>query len=91
MAGLTTLLALLYPNWTPGPIVGAGGYVGAMGRSLLESHFALTGAYIFTVSVLLAGLLLSTDYFLFRAAAVTTSITGRSLLQSVTSPASVHA
>ncbi len=80
VAGLTTLLALLYPNWTPGPIVGAGGYIGAMGRSLLESHFALTGAYIFTVSVLLAGLLLSTDYFLFRAAAVTTSITGRSLL-----------
>ena len=30
--------------------------------------------------MLLAGLLLSTDYFLFRAAAVTTSVTGRSLL-----------
>ncbi|HEX3601291.1 MAG TPA: DNA translocase FtsK, partial [Lacipirellulaceae bacterium] len=57
-----------------------GGYIGAMGRNLLESHFALAGAYIFTISVLLAGLLLSTDYFLFRAAAVTTSVTGRSLL-----------
>ena len=45
-----------------------------------ESHFADAGAYIFTLSVLLAGLLLSTDYFLFRAAAVTTSVTGRSLL-----------
>ena len=32
----------------------------------------IAGAYIFTLSVLLAGLLLSTDYFLFRAAAVTT-------------------
>ncbi len=80
IAGLTTLLALLYPNWTPGPIVGAGGYIGAMGRSFLESHFATAGAYIFTISVLLAGLLLSTDYVLFRAAAVTTSVTGRSLL-----------
>ncbi len=80
VVGLTTLAAIALPNWTPGPIVGAGGYVGAMGRSFLESHFAVAGAYIFTVSVLLAGLLLSTDYFLFRAAAVTTAVTGRSLL-----------
>ncbi|HEX4414323.1 MAG TPA: DNA translocase FtsK [Lacipirellulaceae bacterium] len=80
VAGLTTLLALVYPNWTPGPIVGAGGYIGAMGRNFLESHFAVAGSYIFTISVLLAGMLLSTDYFIFRAAAVTTSVTGRSLL-----------
>ena len=51
-----------------------------MGRRFLESHFAVAGSYIFTLSVLLAGLLLSTDYFMFRAAAVTTSVTGRSLL-----------
>jgi S-DNA-T family DNA segregation ATPase FtsK/SpoIIIE len=79
--GLTTLAALAVPNWTPGPIVGAGGYIGAMGRGLLESHFAQTGAFIFAISVLLAGLLLSTDYFMFRAAAVTTSVTGRTLMQ----------
>src|SRR3954449_11702555 len=80
VVGLTTLLALALPNSTPGPVVGAGGYIGAMGRTLLETHFAVTGSYIFALSVLLAGLLLSTDYFLFRAAAATTSITGRSLL-----------
>jgi S-DNA-T family DNA segregation ATPase FtsK/SpoIIIE len=80
VVGLTTLVALSMPNSTPGPIVGAGGYIGAMGRTLLESHFAVAGSYIFALSVLLAGLLLSTDYFLFRAAAATTSITGRSLL-----------
>jgi S-DNA-T family DNA segregation ATPase FtsK/SpoIIIE len=79
--GLTTLAALAVPNWSPGPVVGAGGYIGAMGRSFLENHFALAGAYIFALSVLLAGLLLSTDYFMFRAAAVTTSVTGRTLLQ----------
>src|SRR3954447_23736168 len=78
--GLTTLLALALPNSTPGPVVGAGGYIDAMGRMLLESHFAVAGSYVFAFSVLLAGLLLSTDYFLFRAAVVTTSITGRSLL-----------
>src|SRR5215212_1757002 len=80
VVGLTTLVALSMPNSTPGPIVGAGGYIGAMGRTLLETHFAVAGSYIFALSVVLAGLLLSTDYFLFRAAAVTTSITGRSLL-----------
>src|SRR4029079_14016083 len=78
--GLTTLVALAIPNGTPGPVVGSGGYLGAMGRTLLETHFAVAGSYIFALSVLLAGLLLSTDYFLFRAAAVTTSVTGRSLL-----------
>ena len=81
IVGLTTLAALAVPNWTPGPVVGAGGYVGAMGRGLLESHFAQAGAYIFAVSVLLAGMLLSTDYFMFRAAAVTTTVTGRTLMQ----------
>src|SRR6185503_3313190 len=78
--GLTTLVALAIPNSTPGPVVGSGGYIGAMGRTLLETHFAVAGSYIFALSVLLAGLLMSTDYFLFRAAAVTTSVTGRSLL-----------
>lgn len=81
LVGLSTLAALIVPNWTPGPVIGAGGYVGAMGRGLLEMHFAHAGAYIFAFSVLLAGLLLSTDYFLFRAAVTTTSVTGRSLLQ----------
>src|SRR5262249_46161849 len=80
VVGLTTLAALAIPNWTPGPVVGSGGYIGAMGRQLLEAQFAQAGAYIFALSVLLAGLLLSTDYFMFRAAAVTTSVTGRSLL-----------
>src|SRR4051812_20608423 len=80
VVGLTTLAALALPNSTPGPVVGAGGYIGAMGRTLLESHFAVAGSYVFALSVLFAGLLLSTDYFLFRIAAITTSITGRSLL-----------
>ncbi len=81
LVGLVTLAALLVPNWTPGPVVGAGGYVGAMGRGLLEMHFAKTGAFIFTLSVLAAGLLLATDYVLLRAAVATTSVSGRSLVQ----------
>jgi S-DNA-T family DNA segregation ATPase FtsK/SpoIIIE len=81
LIGLATLATLAVPNWTPGPVVGAGGYVGAMGRALLEMNFAKAGAYIFTLSVLAAGLLLATDYFLLKAAAVTTSVSGKSLMQ----------
>ena len=79
LVGLTTLAALVVPNWTPGPVIGSGGYVGAMGRGLLEMHFAKTGAFIFTLSVLAAGLLLATDYVLLRAAVATTSVSGRSI------------
>jgi S-DNA-T family DNA segregation ATPase FtsK/SpoIIIE len=79
LAGLVTLAALVAPNWTPGPVVGSGGYLGALGRGLLEMHFAHAGAFIFTLSVLAAGLLIATDYHLLRLAAVTTSVSGKSL------------
>jgi S-DNA-T family DNA segregation ATPase FtsK/SpoIIIE len=71
LGAIATLAATLLPNWSPGPLVGAGGYVGAMGRAWLESNFATAGGVLLTLAVLLAGLLLSTDYFVFRAAAAT--------------------
>src|SRR3954469_16424672 len=46
VVGLTTLVALALPNSSAGPIVGAGGYIGVMGRTLLESHFAVAGSYV---------------------------------------------
>jgi S-DNA-T family DNA segregation ATPase FtsK/SpoIIIE len=67
-----TLANLLMPHSTPGPEVGPGGVLGAMGHAILQSHFATAGAYILTFSVLMAGLLLCTDYFLFQMAAATT-------------------
>jgi len=75
LLGITTLATMLLPSWSPGPVVGAGGYLGAVGRGLLEMHFASAGAYILTVSVVLAGLLLCTDYVLFRLAFQTTAVT----------------
>ena len=55
------------PGLSPGPVIGAGGYLGAAGRGLLEAHFASVGAYILTLSVILCGLLLCTDYLLLQA------------------------
>jgi S-DNA-T family DNA segregation ATPase FtsK/SpoIIIE len=66
LTGLTALFALAFPQLCPGPVIGSGGFVGAAMRGLLERNFASVGAYILTVSVLLGGLLLSTDYLVLR-------------------------
>jgi len=64
--GVTTVAALLLPRTSPGPVIGAGGYLGASGRGLLEMNFATAGAYILTTSVILSGLILCTDYFVLH-------------------------
>lgn len=51
------------------PAVGAGGYLGAMGSIFLQEHFALPGAWILTLTVLIIGMLLTTDYALWYAGA----------------------
>ncbi|MGO9109698.1 MAG: DNA translocase FtsK 4TM domain-containing protein [Thermoguttaceae bacterium] len=69
LAGLTSLAAMAIPQLSPGPVIGAGGYLGAAGRGLLEMNFATVGAYILTISLLLGGVLLSTDYLLVHIVA----------------------
>ena len=66
LAGFTTFVALAAPQLSPGPVIGAGGYLGAAGRGLLELNFASVGSYILTISLILGGLLLSTDYLLIQ-------------------------
>ncbi len=80
LVALATLATMALPQITPGPEIGAGGYLGAMGHALLESNFASTGAYILALTVLLVGMLLCTDYLLLKFAAATTILSGRSLL-----------
>jgi len=69
LAGLTTFASMAVPGLSPGPVVGSGGYLGAFGRSLLQTHLASAGAYLVVLSVLVGGLLLSTDYVLVRLSA----------------------
>jgi S-DNA-T family DNA segregation ATPase FtsK/SpoIIIE len=69
LLGVTSLAALAVPSLSPGPVIGAGGYLGATGRALLQTHFANVGAYILATSMFLGGLLLSTDYLLIRVLA----------------------
>ena len=66
LVGFSTLAAMALAGCSPGPVIGSGGYLGATGRGLLEMNFASVGAYIFVTSLILGGLLLSTDYVLVR-------------------------
>ncbi|QDT11515.1 DNA translocase FtsK [Planctomycetes bacterium K23_9] len=49
------------------PVVGAGGYLGAMSSTFLLDHFAPVGAWILTAMTMTVGLLLTTDYAMLYA------------------------
>ncbi|TWU48283.1 DNA translocase FtsK [Rubripirellula reticaptiva] len=49
------------------PIVGSGGYLGAMTSTWLLEHFAPAGGWILTLTTLAVGLLITTDYALLYA------------------------
>ncbi len=49
------------------PVVGNGGYLGAMTSTWLLEHFAPGGAWILTLTAIIIGLLLTTDYALLYA------------------------
>ena len=67
VAGVT-LLQLFVPNMGVGSVIGPGGYLGAIGRTFLESHFATIGSVILLMSLLICGILLCTDYVLLHIA-----------------------
>jgi S-DNA-T family DNA segregation ATPase FtsK/SpoIIIE len=81
LAAIATFASMIFQGSTPGPEIGAGGYLGAMGFTLLETNFAIAGSFILTLSVLLAGMLLCTDYLLIKLAAKTTVVGGAGLVK----------
>ncbi len=86
LLGLTTLLAMAAPSLSPGPVAGSGGYVGAVGRTVLQTHLATAGAYLVVLSVLICGLLLCSDYLVFRASAVVLGVPARRGARAVARP-----
>jgi len=67
IVAVTTCVSLLNLRTPLAPVVGAGGYLGALTSTWLNEHFAFVGSLILTLTVLVAGLLLSTDYVVLRA------------------------
>ena len=74
LIGISTLAAMALPELSPGPVIGAGGYLGAAGRGILEMNFASMGAYILATSAIVGGLLLATDHHLFRLLALSVGL-----------------
>lgn len=69
LAGITTLFTMSAPQFSPGPVIGSGGYLGATLAGLLEINVASAGAYLLAISFTVGGLLLSTDYVLLTISA----------------------
>jgi S-DNA-T family DNA segregation ATPase FtsK/SpoIIIE len=88
LVGLVTLVQQLTPGMTPGPVIGSGGYLGALTSGWLALHFATFGGTIIATSLLVGGTLLATDYTLLKMAQRVLSVgtsgvsRGRSLLGS---------
>ena len=75
LVGICALATLLVPEWTPGPVLGAGGYLGALVSTVLKLHFATIGGLLLAGSLLFGGLLLCTDYVLVHVGLFVGSLT----------------
>ncbi len=80
LVGISTASAIVFQGWSPGPLVGAGGYVGAMVQTWLSANFATAGSLLIAAVMLVSGLILASDYVVFRAAAQTASVSGTALV-----------
>jgi S-DNA-T family DNA segregation ATPase FtsK/SpoIIIE len=67
LLGATTVFAYLLPGSSLTPVIGAGGYVGAICKGFLAQHFATAGGLIITAAVTLVGMMMWTEYLVFRA------------------------
>lgn len=66
LIGFVTLVSMLSPASWQGPVIGPGGYLGALGEGILHRNFARIGGFILATSVVAAGVLLWTDYLLLQ-------------------------
>ncbi len=64
LLGFCTLPAMLGISPPKSPVVGGGGYLGALIATWIGDHFAVAGSFILVVAIFAAGLLLSTDYLI---------------------------
>ena len=66
LIGLTAMASMLMPSWTISPLIGAGGYLGALGKGLLNANFGWLGSMTIGTAVLIVGLMMWTEYLVFH-------------------------
>ncbi len=70
LTGLAALSSQCFPaQWFP-PVIGPGGYLGALTFGLLQINIATVGAVIVSLAMTVAGLMMWTEYLIFRAGKV---------------------
>ncbi|QDS89165.1 DNA translocase FtsK [Rosistilla ulvae] len=97
LLSLTTGASLSEMDLANMPLVGAGGYLGAMTSTWLRMHFASAGAWILTFTCLMFGMLMATDYILVYATSkvastsAKTSVAGLRQVGKILPKKSLHA
>ncbi len=66
LVGISAILHRALYDTLPTPLIGTGGYVGALAAGLLNANFGGTGSWILLATLTLVGTMFWTDYFLFR-------------------------
>ena len=67
LMAVTSLGTLTLSSWSFGPVIGPGGYLGALTAGLLHLNFGTVGAFMFSFSAMLVGVMMWTEYLAFRA------------------------
>ena len=64
---LCSLASMLLPSGMVTPVIGPGGYLGALGRGLVASQVGVVGSLILFGALALTGMMMWTEYLVFRA------------------------
>jgi DNA segregation ATPase FtsK/SpoIIIE, S-DNA-T family len=70
LIGLTSLSSLLLPATIVTPIVGPGGYLGLLTKSVMLLQIGKIGALILALSTFIVGMMMWTEYLVFKAGRV---------------------
>lgn len=70
LLGITTLGSLLLPDWTVAPLIGAGGYLGALSSGLLTNNVGSMGCLVAGFALTVVGMMMWTEYLIFTAGRV---------------------
>jgi len=67
MVCLCSLASTMLPGDVVGPLIGSGGYIGALGSGLVGSNIGTAGTLILFTAAGIAGMMMWTEYLVFRA------------------------
>ncbi len=67
LVGICTLSAATFPRWMTPAVIGPGGYLGVLAHIALSDLVGTAGAILVALSSLVIGLMMWTEYLVFRA------------------------